>query len=37
LSLGTIICKHPFVPVSLACNWGQGPVLESILPQRGLR
>jgi hypothetical protein len=32
LGLGAIICKHPFAPVSPACNWGQGPILESMLP-----
>jgi hypothetical protein len=30
--LDAVIIKHPLVPVSPACNWGQGPVLESILP-----
>jgi hypothetical protein len=37
LGLDTIICKHPFVPASLACNWGQRPVLEGVLPQGRLR
>jgi hypothetical protein len=33
--LGAIICKYPLIPISPACNWGQRPVLESILPQGG--
>jgi hypothetical protein len=32
-----VIIKHPLVPVSPACNWGQGPVLESNLPFMGFR
>jgi hypothetical protein len=32
-----VIIKHPLVLVSPACNWGQGPVLESILPLMGFR
>jgi hypothetical protein len=35
--LDAFIIKHPLVLVSPACNWGQGPVLESILPFMGLR
>jgi hypothetical protein len=35
--LDAVIIKHPLVPVSPACNWGQGPVLESILPFMGFR
>jgi hypothetical protein len=35
--LDVVIIKHPLVPVSPACNWGQGPVLESILPFMGFR
>jgi hypothetical protein len=35
--IGAVIIKHPLVPVSPACNWGQGPVLESILPFMGFR
>jgi hypothetical protein len=34
--LDAIIIKHSLVPVSSACNWGQGLVLESILPFMGL-
>jgi hypothetical protein len=30
--LGAVVFKHPLIPVSLAGNWGQRPVLESILP-----
>jgi hypothetical protein len=33
----TVIIKHPLVPVSPTCNWGQGPVFESILPFMGFR
>jgi hypothetical protein len=29
------IIKHPFIPVSPTCNWGQGPVFEGILPFMG--
>jgi hypothetical protein len=32
-----VIIEHSLVPVSLACNWGQGLVLESILPFMGFR
>jgi hypothetical protein len=37
LGLGTVIRKHPLVPISLARNWGQRPVLEGVLPQGRLR
>jgi hypothetical protein len=35
--LGAVIIKHPLVPVFPACNWGQRPVLEGILPFMGFR
>jgi hypothetical protein len=35
--LYVVIIKHPLVLVSPACNWVQGPVLESILPFMGFR
>jgi hypothetical protein len=35
--LDVVIIKHPPVLVSPACNWGQRPVLESILPFMGFR
>jgi hypothetical protein len=35
--LDAVIIKHPLVPISPACNWGQGPVLESILPFMGFQ
>jgi hypothetical protein len=37
LGLGTVVRKHPFVPISPVRNWGQRPVLEGILPQGRLR
>jgi hypothetical protein len=36
LGPGTLIRKNSLVPISPACNWGQRPVLESILPLGGL-
>jgi hypothetical protein len=33
LGLNTVIRKDPFIPIPPACDWGQGPVLEGILPQ----
>jgi hypothetical protein len=35
--LDAVIIKHLLVLVSPACNWGQGLVLESILPFMGFR
>jgi hypothetical protein len=35
--LGAVIIKYPLIPISLACNWGQRPVLESVLPLVRLR
>jgi hypothetical protein len=35
--LDAVIIKHPLVPVSPTCNWGQGLVLESILPFMGFQ
>jgi hypothetical protein len=34
LGPGTLVYKNPPVPIFPACDWGQGPVLESILPLR---
>jgi hypothetical protein len=33
LGLSTVVRKDPLIPIPLARNWGQRPVLESILPQ----
>jgi hypothetical protein len=33
LGPGTLIRKDSLVPILPACDWGQGPVLKSILPQ----
>jgi hypothetical protein len=33
--LDAVIIEYSLVPVSPARNWGQGPVLESILPFMG--
>jgi hypothetical protein len=33
LGLNTVVRKDPLVPIPLARNWGQRPVLEGILPQ----
>jgi hypothetical protein len=33
LGPNTVIRKDPFVPIPPARNWGQGPVLEGVLPQ----
>jgi hypothetical protein len=34
LGPSTLVCKDPLVPIFPACDWGQGSVLESILPLR---
>jgi hypothetical protein len=36
LGLGTVVRKDPLIPIPPARNWGQGPVIESVLPQGGL-
>jgi hypothetical protein len=33
LGLNTVVRKDPLIPIPPARNWGQGPVLESVLPQ----
>jgi hypothetical protein len=33
--LGAVIIKYPLILISPACDWGQGPVLEGILPFMG--
>jgi hypothetical protein len=35
--LGAVIIKYPIIPISPAGNWGQRPVLESVLPLVGFR
>jgi hypothetical protein len=35
VGLGAVIIKHPLIPISPACNWGQRLVLKSILPLMG--
>jgi hypothetical protein len=30
--LGAVILKHSLIPVSPAWNWGQRPVLKTVLP-----
>jgi hypothetical protein len=34
---GIVVIKYSLVPISPACNWGQRPVLESVLPLVRLR